>query len=62
MRPPIEHTDPRLLVFGQLAGAHALNMRVIEALPHLADLRESFASPTRPGPATAITWSADTAR
>jgi UDP-N-acetylglucosamine--N-acetylmuramyl-(pentapeptide) pyrophosphoryl-undecaprenol N-acetylglucosamine transferase len=42
MRPPIEHTDPRLLVFGGSQGAHALNMRVIEALPHLADLREKL--------------------
>lgn len=30
----------RLLVFGGSQGAHALNMRVIEALPHLADLRD----------------------
>jgi UDP-N-acetylglucosamine--N-acetylmuramyl-(pentapeptide) pyrophosphoryl-undecaprenol N-acetylglucosamine transferase len=39
MRPQIEHDAPRLLVFGGSQGAHALNMRVIEALPHLADLR-----------------------
>jgi len=40
MRPRIEHGAPRLLVFGGSQGAHALNMRVIEALPHLADLRD----------------------
>jgi UDP-N-acetylglucosamine--N-acetylmuramyl-(pentapeptide) pyrophosphoryl-undecaprenol N-acetylglucosamine transferase len=40
MRPPEEHSEPRLLVFGGSQGAHALNMRVIESLPHLADLRE----------------------
>jgi len=40
MRPRVEHAEPRLLVFGGSQGAHALNMRVIEALPHLADLRE----------------------
>ncbi len=40
MRPDVKHPLPRLLVFGGSQGAHALNMRVIEALPHLADLRE----------------------
>jgi UDP-N-acetylglucosamine--N-acetylmuramyl-(pentapeptide) pyrophosphoryl-undecaprenol N-acetylglucosamine transferase len=40
MRPEVPHDRPRLLVFGGSQGAHALNMRVIEALPHLADLRE----------------------
>ena len=40
MRPETEHDRPRLLVFGGSQGAHALNMRVIEALPHLADLRD----------------------
>ncbi|HEX9240944.1 MAG TPA: undecaprenyldiphospho-muramoylpentapeptide beta-N-acetylglucosaminyltransferase [Anaeromyxobacter sp.] len=40
MRPEVRHGDPRLLVFGGSQGAHALNMRVIEALPHLADLRD----------------------
>lgn len=30
MRPPEEHSEPRLLVFGGSQGAHALNMRVIE--------------------------------
>jgi UDP-N-acetylglucosamine--N-acetylmuramyl-(pentapeptide) pyrophosphoryl-undecaprenol N-acetylglucosamine transferase len=40
MRPETEHDRPRLLVFGGSQGAHALNMRVIEALPHLADVRE----------------------
>jgi len=39
MRPSTEHARPGLLVFGGSQGAHALNMRVIEALPHLADLR-----------------------
>jgi len=40
MRPEAEHETPRLLVFGGSQGAHALNMRVVEALPHLADLRD----------------------
>jgi UDP-N-acetylglucosamine--N-acetylmuramyl-(pentapeptide) pyrophosphoryl-undecaprenol N-acetylglucosamine transferase len=40
MRPEVEHERPRVLVFGGSQGAHALNMRVIEALPHLADLRD----------------------
>jgi UDP-N-acetylglucosamine--N-acetylmuramyl-(pentapeptide) pyrophosphoryl-undecaprenol N-acetylglucosamine transferase len=39
MRPVTRHPTPHLLVFGGSQGAHALNMRVIEALPHLADLR-----------------------
>jgi UDP-N-acetylglucosamine--N-acetylmuramyl-(pentapeptide) pyrophosphoryl-undecaprenol N-acetylglucosamine transferase len=39
MRPVTKHPTPCLLVFGGSQGAHALNMRVIEALPHLADLR-----------------------
>jgi UDP-N-acetylglucosamine--N-acetylmuramyl-(pentapeptide) pyrophosphoryl-undecaprenol N-acetylglucosamine transferase len=40
MRPCQTHDKLRLLVFGGSQGAHALNMRVIEALPHLADLRD----------------------
>jgi UDP-N-acetylglucosamine--N-acetylmuramyl-(pentapeptide) pyrophosphoryl-undecaprenol N-acetylglucosamine transferase len=40
MRPVQEHDKQRLLVFGGSLGAHALNMRVIEALPHLADLKD----------------------
>jgi len=40
MRPELRHDAPRLLVFGGSQGAHALNTRVIEALPHLADLRD----------------------
>jgi UDP-N-acetylglucosamine--N-acetylmuramyl-(pentapeptide) pyrophosphoryl-undecaprenol N-acetylglucosamine transferase len=39
MHPGPERSEPGLLVFGGSQGAHALNMRVIEALPHLADLR-----------------------
>jgi len=42
MRPEVKHPVPHLLVFGGSQGAHALNMRVIEALPHLADLREAL--------------------
>jgi UDP-N-acetylglucosamine--N-acetylmuramyl-(pentapeptide) pyrophosphoryl-undecaprenol N-acetylglucosamine transferase len=42
MHPEAEHADQRLLVFGGSQGAHALNMRVIEALPHLADLRDAL--------------------
>ncbi|HYD39473.1 MAG TPA: undecaprenyldiphospho-muramoylpentapeptide beta-N-acetylglucosaminyltransferase [Anaeromyxobacter sp.] len=42
MRPQVEHDRPRVLVFGGSQGAHALNMRVIESLPHLADLRETI--------------------
>ncbi len=40
MHPGEHHPEPRLLVFGGSQGAHALNMRVLETLPHLADLRE----------------------
>ncbi len=40
MMPAARHPEPRLLVFGGSQGAHALNMRVLEALPHLADLRD----------------------
>ncbi len=40
MRPSMKHDKLRLLIFGGSQGAHALNMRVIEALPHLADLKE----------------------
>ena len=40
MRPESPHDKPKILVFGGSQGAHALNMRVIEALPHLADLRD----------------------
>jgi UDP-N-acetylglucosamine--N-acetylmuramyl-(pentapeptide) pyrophosphoryl-undecaprenol N-acetylglucosamine transferase len=40
MRPSIEHDRMRVLVFGGSQGAHALNMRMIETLPHLADLRD----------------------
>jgi UDP-N-acetylglucosamine--N-acetylmuramyl-(pentapeptide) pyrophosphoryl-undecaprenol N-acetylglucosamine transferase len=39
MHPGPARDQPGLLVFGGSQGAHALNMRVIEALPHLADLR-----------------------
>ena len=39
MRPCQAHDKLRLLVFGGSQGAHALNMRLVEALPHLADLR-----------------------
>ncbi|HVP66094.1 MAG TPA: undecaprenyldiphospho-muramoylpentapeptide beta-N-acetylglucosaminyltransferase [Anaeromyxobacteraceae bacterium] len=40
MRPVQTRDDTlRLLVFGGSQGAHSLNMRVIEALPHLADLK-----------------------
>ncbi len=42
MRPETEHDRPCLLVFGGSQGAHALNMRVIEALPHLADMRDQL--------------------
>jgi UDP-N-acetylglucosamine--N-acetylmuramyl-(pentapeptide) pyrophosphoryl-undecaprenol N-acetylglucosamine transferase len=42
MRPSAGHDRLRLLVFGGSQGAHALNMRVVEALPHLADLREKL--------------------
>jgi UDP-N-acetylglucosamine--N-acetylmuramyl-(pentapeptide) pyrophosphoryl-undecaprenol N-acetylglucosamine transferase len=40
MRSEVAHDPPRLLVFGGSQGAHALNMRVVETLPHLADLRD----------------------
>ena len=41
MRPVRKPDDKlQLLVFGGSQGAHALNMRVIESLPHLADLKD----------------------
>ncbi|HEX9051238.1 MAG TPA: undecaprenyldiphospho-muramoylpentapeptide beta-N-acetylglucosaminyltransferase [Anaeromyxobacter sp.] len=40
MMPGARHERPQLLVFGGSQGAHALNMRVLESLPHLADLRD----------------------
>jgi UDP-N-acetylglucosamine--N-acetylmuramyl-(pentapeptide) pyrophosphoryl-undecaprenol N-acetylglucosamine transferase len=43
MRPSADHDRARLLVFGGSQGAHALNMRVVEALPHLADLKDRLA-------------------
>lgn len=42
MRPTKPHDRPHVLVFGGSQGAHALNMRLVEALPHLADLREKL--------------------
>jgi UDP-N-acetylglucosamine--N-acetylmuramyl-(pentapeptide) pyrophosphoryl-undecaprenol N-acetylglucosamine transferase len=42
MHPSSAHDRLRLLVFGGSQGAHALNMRVVEALPHLADLRDAM--------------------
>jgi UDP-N-acetylglucosamine--N-acetylmuramyl-(pentapeptide) pyrophosphoryl-undecaprenol N-acetylglucosamine transferase len=42
MHPPAGRARNALLVFGGSQGAHALNMRVIEALPHLADLRSQL--------------------
>ncbi len=40
MRPSAVHEKLRVLVFGGSQGAHALNMRVVESLPFLADLRD----------------------
>jgi UDP-N-acetylglucosamine--N-acetylmuramyl-(pentapeptide) pyrophosphoryl-undecaprenol N-acetylglucosamine transferase len=41
MRPVSKRDDQlRVLVFGGSQGAHSLNMRVIEALPFLADLKD----------------------
>ena len=42
MRPSAAHDKLRLLVFGGSQGAHALNMRVVEALPFLHDLRDKL--------------------
>jgi UDP-N-acetylglucosamine--N-acetylmuramyl-(pentapeptide) pyrophosphoryl-undecaprenol N-acetylglucosamine transferase len=42
MRPSMAHDRLRILVFGGSQGAQALNMRVIEALPILADLRDKI--------------------
>jgi UDP-N-acetylglucosamine--N-acetylmuramyl-(pentapeptide) pyrophosphoryl-undecaprenol N-acetylglucosamine transferase len=40
VRPVAAHERQKLLVFGGSQGAHALNMRLVEALPHLADLKD----------------------
>lgn len=50
MSPSEAHSGQRLLVFGGSQGAHALNMRVVEALPHLADLRGQLAVTHQTGP------------
>jgi len=50
MRPSAPHDRPRLLVFGGSQGAHALNMRVVEALVHLADLRDRLEVIHQTGP------------
>jgi UDP-N-acetylglucosamine--N-acetylmuramyl-(pentapeptide) pyrophosphoryl-undecaprenol N-acetylglucosamine transferase len=42
MRPTSPHDRPHVLIFGGSQGAHALNMRLVEALPHLADLRDKL--------------------
>ena len=42
MRPSQAHDKLRVLVLGGSQGAHALNRRVVEALPHLADLHEKL--------------------
>jgi len=42
MRPTRPHDRGHVLVFGGSQGAHVLNMRLVEALPHLADLREKI--------------------
>ncbi len=39
-RPPVTDTRFRLLVVGGSLGARGLNSRMLEALPHLGDLRE----------------------
>ena len=42
LKSKVEQAKCGILVFGGSQGAHALNMRVLEAMPHLADLRETF--------------------
>jgi UDP-N-acetylglucosamine--N-acetylmuramyl-(pentapeptide) pyrophosphoryl-undecaprenol N-acetylglucosamine transferase len=42
MRPTTPHDRLHVLVCGGSQGAHVLNMRVVEALPHLADVREKL--------------------
>jgi UDP-N-acetylglucosamine--N-acetylmuramyl-(pentapeptide) pyrophosphoryl-undecaprenol N-acetylglucosamine transferase len=43
VRPVAAHDRQKLLVFGGSQGAHALNMRFVEALPHLSDLADKLA-------------------
>jgi len=50
VHPRTGHDRLQLLVFGGSQGAHALNMRVVEALPHLADLRGSLRIVHQTGP------------
>ncbi|HYQ81686.1 MAG TPA: undecaprenyldiphospho-muramoylpentapeptide beta-N-acetylglucosaminyltransferase, partial [Anaeromyxobacteraceae bacterium] len=50
MRPRARHDRLTVLIFGGSQGAHALNMRVVEALPHLADLRDSISITHQTGP------------
>ncbi len=42
MRPTTPHDRLHVLVLGGSQGAHALNMRIVESLPHLADVREKL--------------------
>jgi UDP-N-acetylglucosamine--N-acetylmuramyl-(pentapeptide) pyrophosphoryl-undecaprenol N-acetylglucosamine transferase len=39
VRPVAAHDRQKLLVFGGSQGAHALNMRLVDALPYLAELK-----------------------
>lgn len=50
MRPTAPHDRPHVLVFGGSQGAHALNMRLVEALPHLSDLRTRLTITHQTGP------------
>jgi len=50
VHPRTAHDRLQLLVFGGSQGAHTLNMRVVEALPHLADLRAGLRIVHQTGP------------
>jgi UDP-N-acetylglucosamine--N-acetylmuramyl-(pentapeptide) pyrophosphoryl-undecaprenol N-acetylglucosamine transferase len=40
LRAKLDQSKCGMLIFGGSQGAHALNMRVLEAMPHLADMRD----------------------
>ncbi len=42
LQSKVEQARCGILIFGGSQGAHALNMRVLEAMPHLADLRDQL--------------------
>lgn len=51
LRSKVSQERCTVLVFGGSQGAHTLNMRMLEAMPHMADLRDQFCVVHQTGPA-----------